>query len=411
MVRIRIDRLAAGGDGVGRLEDGMVVFVPRTAPGDLAEVEVRERKRRFARARLLRVLEPGPGRVDPPCVHYTGDRCGGCQLQHLALEVQLEAKRSFVGDAIRRIGGRKVEDPDIVPSLSHWRYRTKITLSVREGVVGLHRYDAPDEVFELGDCLIARESLMELLRLVRIHKRELPPGTASVALKEDRSGGLHLVISGGEPGWDPEPMARALGGRVSLWWQPARGAARVVSGGHSAFPALAFEQTNPELAGRIRARAVEWLGEVEGRVVWDLYCGVGDTAMLLAGRGARVYGVDADRQAIEWARSRCGGGSGKVHFVHGLVEESFHRLPEPDLVVANPPRRGMHARVTRELERRARSRGEGKAPLRLCYISCDPATLARDLARLPSFDLRALQAFDLFPQTSHVETAALLESA
>ncbi|GIW50800.1 MAG: 23S rRNA (uracil-5-)-methyltransferase RumA [Gemmatimonadales bacterium] len=408
MVRVRIERLAAGGDGVGRLEDGMVVFVPRAAPGDLAEVEVWERKPRFARARLVRVLEPGPGRVDPLCVHYVADRCGGCQFQHLAAEVQLQAKASLVGDALRRIGKREVGDPAVVPSPAEWRYRTKITLAVSNGIIGLHRYDRPEEVFELGDCLIARESLMGLWRRLQNCKSELPRGVASVALKEDRSGGLHLVVSGGEPPWEPEPLVRALGDRVSVWWQPARGAARVVSGNRRGFPALAFEQINPELAGRIREQAVQWLGEVEGRVVWDLYCGVGDTAFLLVQRGARVYAVDADRQAIEWARSEYAARSGAVEFMHGLVEESLHRLPEPDRVVANPPRRGMHALVTGALEGWARSRRGSRDPIRLCYISCDPATLARDLARLPSFKLLELKAFDLFPQTCHVETVALL---
>ncbi len=419
MVRVRIERLAAGGDGVGRLEDGMVVFVPRTAPGDLAEVEVRERKRRFARARLVRVLDPGPGRVDPPCPHYLSDRCGGCQLQHLSVEVQLKAKRGFVGDALRRIAKREVSDPPIEPSPVSWRYRTKITLAVHNQVIGLHRYDHPEEVFELGDCLIARQSLMGLLGRLRSCRNELPGGATSVALKEDRSGGLHLMIFGGEPPWDPGPLARALGADgVSLWWQPAQGAARVVSGQRRGYPALAFEQINPELAVRIREQAVLWLGEVEGRVVWDLYCGVGDTALLLAGRGGRVYGVDWDREAIEWARGRWGAasgsaefavGAGSAEFIHGLVEESLYRLPEPHRVVANPPRRGMHPLVTRELEGLARRRQGGES-LRLCYISCDPATLARDLARLPSWKLLELRAFDLFPQTSHVETVALLES-
>jgi tRNA/tmRNA/rRNA uracil-C5-methylase (TrmA/RlmC/RlmD family) len=330
-------------------------------------------------------------------------------LQHLASKVQLEAKRSFVAEALRRIGRREVPDPPIAPSPIHWRYRTKITLGVRNGVVGLHRYDSPQEVFPLGDCLIAREALMGLWRRLQDHRSALPAGAGSVALKQDRSGGLHVVVCGGEPPWDPEPLGRALGDeRVSLWWQPGGGAPRVVRGERGGFPALAFEQINPQLAVRIREQAVEWLGEVAGSVVWDLYCGVGDTAILLAERGARVYGVDADRQAIEWARREHRARSGAVEFIYGLVEESLHRLPEPDGVVANPPRRGMHALVTRELERWARRKRDAGAPIRLCYVSCDPATLARDIARLPSLDLLGLKAFDLFPQTSHVETVALL---
>lgn len=409
MVQVRIERLAAGGDGVGRMADGLVVFVPRTAPGDLAEIEVVQRKRRFARGRVLRLLELGLGRLEPPCRHYVEDRCGCCQLQHLSEEVQLAAKRSFVGEALRRIGKRRVEDPPITGSPLRWRYRTKITLAVKGGVIGLHRYDQPDEVFSLEDCLIAREPLMKLWSALKDRANLLPRGAASLTLREDRSEGLHLIVAGGEPPWDPGPLASALEGmRSSIWWQPARGAARVVSGAVTGYPALAFEQVNRSLASSIREEAIASLGEVRDRIVWDLYCGVGDSAGLLAQKGARVYGVEVDRQALEWARQHHRIWSNRITFIQGLVEENLPRLPEPDRVVVNPPRGGLHPRVTRWLQawaQRRRDQGDG---IRLCYVSCDPATLARDLARLPSLELLEVRAFDLFPQTSHVETLAVL---
>src|SRR5215207_7400091 len=122
---VRILRLAAGGDGVGRLPDGKTVFVPRTAPGDLVEPsEVREHKR-FARARIQRVDEPSPLRVDPRCPHYVVDECGGCQLQHVEYQAQLSARQSFVGDALRRLGKRDAPDPPLVPAAKTYDYRTK----------------------------------------------------------------------------------------------------------------------------------------------------------------------------------------------------------------------------------------------------------------------------------------------
>ena len=127
---VNIARIAAGGDGVGRLGDGRTVFVPRTAPGDLVELNNLQLHGRFARARLGRVVEAGSGRTQPRCPHYEQDECGGCQLQHLTTEHQLAAKRSIVGDAFRRIGRLEADDPEIAPSDREWGYRTKLTLAV-----------------------------------------------------------------------------------------------------------------------------------------------------------------------------------------------------------------------------------------------------------------------------------------
>ena len=404
MTVVAITRISAGGDGVARLPDGLVVFVPRTAPEDEADVEIEERRKRYARARLVGLVRPGAVRVEPECSHYTADRCGGCQLQHLAPTAQLEVKRGIVGDALRRIGRREVPNPEIVPAPSVWRYRTKITLAASGQRIGLHPHDAPGTVFALRDCLITREPLMQLWSSVSRHRTLLPSELEDVVLREDRAGGLHLVAGGGREPWDAGPLAAAVGGNgVSYWWRPQDGAARVVAGPQTGFPALAFEQVNPVLGSRIREDAVAALGELTGRVVWDLYGGVGDTARLLAARGATVWSVDRDRGAIEWARRQEGADS--IHWVTGLVEESLHRLPTPNSVVVNPPRGGLAARVSGVLE----DWGAGRPGVRLAYISCDPATLARDLTRIPSLALAQVRAYDLFPQTSHVETLAVLE--
>ena len=151
MSRVRILRLAAGGDGVGRLADGKTVFVPRTAPGDLVELTgVREHKR-FARARLGQLVEPSPHRVEPRCPHYIRDECGGCQFQHVDSDIQRESRRAVVGEAIRRLGKREVIDPPLEPAIQEYDYRTKITLHVAPGgrPIGLHRYDRAEQIFDL----------------------------------------------------------------------------------------------------------------------------------------------------------------------------------------------------------------------------------------------------------------------
>ena len=408
MITVTIDRIAAGGDGVGRHPDGRVVFVPRTSPGDVAQVEEVQSKRRFLRARLVNLESPGADRIAPRCPHYVADGCGGCQLQHLTPAAQLAVKRTVVGDALRRIGKIPADDPPIREPADGWRYRSKITLAVRETshgrVIGLHRQAEPGVIFGLEDCFITNERVMDLWRAVRPHADLLPPGIEALVLREDRDGGLHVVARGGGGApWRATELASRLDPSVSLWWQPSGGAARVMCGPETGFPALAFDQSNAALAGDIRESAVEALGGIQDAVVWDLYGGVGDTAALLAARGARVWSVDSDRTAQEWAARNA---SPDITFIRGLVEQTLDRLPDPDAVVVNPPRCGLATAVVCGLERW----GKKRRGATLAYISCDPATLARDLRALPGFALRRLTAYDLFPQTSHVETLAIGEA-
>ena len=405
MTPVRILRLAAGGDGVGKLSDGRTVFVPRTAPRDLVELtDVREHKR-FARARLHRVVEGSPHRVEPRCHHYVRDECGGCQLQHLENETQLASRRGFVGDALRRIAKREVADPPIIPAVKTYDYRTKLTLHVQSGGrrIGLHRYDRADQVFDLQWCHITVPPLMDLWQSVRRLRGLLPPQLTQLVLRMDRSGGCHIVIRVGEGevwsgGERLHRELQRLGARATLWYQPGSGAARAVAGAGEAFPATVFQQVNPEMGDRVRDFAVQQLGDLAGGKVWDLYAGIGETTAKLVERGATVESVELDRRAVEEAEAR-----GPIARRHtGRVEDVLRELRRPDQVIANPPRTGMDERVTAELER--------VRPSRLVYISCDPATLARDLARLPHFQLNLVQAFDLFPQTTHVETVAVLDS-
>jgi 23S rRNA (uracil1939-C5)-methyltransferase len=403
---VRILRLAAGGDGIGKLPDGRTVFVPRTAPGDLVELARLSQHKRFARARLQRVLESSPHRVEPRCPHYVRDDCGGCQLQHVDNQIQLESRRGFVGDALRRIAKRDVPDPPIVPADKTYDYRTKLTLHVEAtgGRIGLHRYGRADQVFDLMRCHITVPELMELWQAVRKLRALLPPKLQQVVLRLDRVGSRHLLlrVGDGEVWSGAERLRRELekrGCAATVWWQPPGGVARAMAGAAEAFPATVFEQVHPEMGDRVRGFAVEQLGDVSGRRVWDLYAGIGETTEQLVARGAVVESVELDRRAVEEAEVR---GPAARRYT-GRVEGLLRKLGRPDLVIANPPRTGMDERVATELER--------IRPERLVYISCDPATLARDLERLPHFRLVLVQAFDLFPQTTHVETVAVLEPA
>jgi len=400
MISVPIETIAAGGDGVGHLPDGRAVFVPRTAPGDTTEIEITEEKSRYARARIREISLASALRVTPECPHYVIDRCGGCQLQHLSADAQRDAKGRIVQDALRRIGGMTVEQPAVTPSSAGWRYRTKITLAVRGQVIGLHQEGNPDEVFPLVDCLITQQALMDVWGMLRGQRHLLPAGLTSLVLRQDRDGGLHVIAVAGTEPWDAAPLRAVLGDGISVWWHPEGGAARVVAGPRTGFPATAFAQMNPPLAERIRSDAVAALGDIEGRVVWDLYGGVGDTARLLAAHGAKVWSIDADRSAIDWAKNA----GGTITYQSARVEDAIQKLPRPHAIVVNPPRTGLHERVTAQLARWEGDHGK------LVYISCDPATLARDLKRLPALQVSVLTAYDLFPQTAHVETVVVLEA-
>ena len=411
MTAVRILRLAAGGDGVGRLDDGRTVFVPRTAPGDLIEVAHLRLHRRFARGRVGSVIEAGPERVAPRCPHYVEDDCGGCQLQHLEGGAQREARRSFVGDALRRLGGLDVPDPPIVPAPSDWEYRSKLTLHVSPDRrrIGLHPIDRPDRVFDLAWCHIADARLMELWQQVRRRRELLPEGLERLVLRLDRAGARHIIAGvAGTTVWSgAASLGRALtaaGTPATLWWEPERGAARAVSGSPEAFPATVFEQVHPAMGDRARLAALTALGDVGGHHIWDLYAGIGDTTDELAARGASVESVEADARAVRFAERRAQAGATRVRRHAGRVEHLLQELRDPALVVTNPPRTGMDERVTDALRERR--------PRRIVYISCDPATLARDIRRLgEGYRVDSVEAFDLFPQTAHVESVTVLEAA
>jgi 23S rRNA (uracil1939-C5)-methyltransferase len=403
---VRILRLAGGGDGVGRLEDGRTAFVPRTAPGDLVELTRVRSHRRYARARLARLLEPSPDRVVPRCPHYVHDECGGCQLQHLGPEAQRRARRTFVGDALRRIARLDVADPDLVPAELEFDYRTKITLTASDDGrrTGLHPLDQPARVFDLIHCHITTPDLMSLWTELRGLRALLPRGLRQMVLRLDRRGGRHLVLVLPPPlRWSgAETLFRELvarGAEATVWLQPEGGEAAAVAGSSEPFPATVFEQVHPAMGDRVRAHAIAALGDVAGRPVWDLYAGIGETSAALARAGASVESVESDPRAVAEAESR----GPAAHRHVGRAERVVDRLGAPELVITNPPRTGMHERVTAALER--------LAPRRIVYISCDPATLARDLTRLPGFRLSGALAFDLFPQTAHVETVAVLDRA
>jgi 23S rRNA (uracil1939-C5)-methyltransferase len=417
---LRIESIASGGEGVGRLADGRAVFVHRTAPGELVEVRIVQEGRRWARAGLLRVLEASPDRRDPLCPHYA--ECGGCTLEHLTYAAQLRAKARIVGDALRRIGKRDVQDPEVVASPRETRYRNRVSFALRrEGagrvLAGFHALGDPDRIVEIdGRCLLPEEPIAEAWDGIRDSwgpdARRLPSGERlRLTLRGSASGAVSLLVEGGFSPGRPLELVGLVPGLESVWHRPGPGPAELVAGAPG-LPEVwgdeeievggtAFLQVNRSAAALLESHVLDLMGDVGGLRVIDAYCGVGFHARRLARAGATVVGIELDPAAVEEARRTAPPGAS---FREGAVEAHLpHALPA-DVVLLNPPRAGVAEEVAAVLAEHP--------PRRVVYVSCDPATLARDLGRLGSgYEVESLRSFDLFPQTAHVETVVALRAA
>lgn len=400
MAMVRVESIAAGGDGIGRL-DGLAVFIPRTAPGELVEADIRPQGR-MARGRLLRVVEPSPARVEPACRHYDGDHCGGCQLQHVSMEAQLAAKQRIVQDAFVRIARRDVGLPTIVPSGSPWEYRSRLTLTMRwlrgNWVMGLHAFDDINRVFDLLECPITDASVVAAWNDVRRAARFLPRASELRGTIRRVGTELALVLEGGTTWPSARDFAAALPALHVIRWLPDQGPARVIVDHRvSGAPEESFDQVNPPVAVAARAELVARALAISPRTAIDAYAGLGAAARSLAERGVSVTAIEVDASASRFAAGHLPEGS---RAIAARVEDVLSKYLPADVVILNPPRAGVDAKVTQLLEK--------TPPPLVLYMSCDPATLARDVSRLPTYRVNSLRAYDMFPQTAHVEVVCEL---
>ena len=376
-----IDGLAAGGDGVGRAPDGRVVFVPFTAPGDRVRVRVHERHARFVRARIDTLLAPGPGRTDPLCPVFGS--CGGCAWQHVAYPVQLEAKTKILADAFSRIGGIALPAPPrVVPAPRPYGYRNRARVLVQRGRVGFRRRRS-SAVCATSRCpvlvpeLDAKLSGLEARAHGRAGEWELAAGSG--VARASRLPGRH-------------------GGRVTL----AVGADRIgVSPG-------VFAQANADMLGPLAEAVTAAAGS--GRIALELFAGAGFLTLGLARSFERVVALEGSVAAVRDLRANLRAAEILNTKVHAERLESALRRGvfddlRPDVLVLDPPRVGLPGESASTLA--------GLGARRIVYLSCDPATLARDAAVFVQrgYALRDLVGFDLLPQTFHVEALAVLERA
>jgi 23S rRNA (uracil1939-C5)-methyltransferase len=403
VVSVPIESIAAGGDGVGRKE-GLVVFVPRTAPGDVVTAHISGRGH-FARGTLRSVVTPSPVRIDPPCPHYARDKCGGCQLQHMTYDAQLAAKQMIIRDSLQRIGKRSIDPPAIERSPKEWRYRTKLTLAMRRRgsrwIAGLHPYDDPVRVFPLTDCPITDRRVVSAWHEVMEADAYFPDAKELRGSIRITSGGPTLVMMGGESWAARDQFSTAAPSLSAVWWEPADDKPRrlLYDRRVDRTPSASFAQVNAEMAEILQQYVLERARGFRPRTAVDAYAGAGQTATALSNDGIEVTAIELDPHASEWSASQLRPPS---RAVQGRVEDVLPTVLPADLIILNPPRAGVDALVAEILEANVSwIRG-------LIYVSCNPATLARDISRLPSYGIDAVRAFDMFPQTAHVETVCEL---
>ncbi len=405
MVSLEIDSIAAGGDGVARA-NGLVVFVPRTAPGELVTARI-SGKGSFARGTLRTIARCSEERVEPPCEHYTRDRCGGCQIQHMGYAAQLRAKKRIIKDALERIGKRTPELTDVEPSPSEWRYRSKLTLAMRrsgggEWVAGLHHYDNPSKIFALRDCPITDRAVVAAWREILDQSRLFPAVSVLRGSVRTTSDGPIFVITGGTRWPDGPAFFDAVPGIAAVWWENEEGSKRLVGDrrpARSLQPPVSFQQVNAEVALNLRKHVISMILGYSPKAMVDAYSGSGDTAIPIAKSGVRVTAIELDSEAARWCGLHLPEGSVSLR---ARVEEALPKVLPADAVILNPPRAGTDSRVTEILEQLA------DKPRVIAYVSCNPATLARDVARLPGYRIASVVPFDMFPQTAHVETVCEL---
>ncbi|HEY0716066.1 MAG TPA: class I SAM-dependent RNA methyltransferase [Streptosporangiaceae bacterium] len=420
--------VANGGWCVARLDgSGPVVFVRHTLPGERIRARITEVTARFARADAIQILAPAAGRVEPPCPYAHPGGCGGCDWQHASLPAQRELKAVVVRQQLRRIAGIEwpvtveplpgdapddtPDGPGPGPGLG---WRTRVTFAVRpDGVAGLRGHRS-HQVAEIGDCLIAHPRIRDL----GVPRRRWPRARSVTAATGTGGPERAVIVTGGRPPADPAQLAaetvigQARGrttvvrGRPFLLQQAAGRSWRVSAAG--------FWQVHPALADVLATAVLEALRPQPGDTALDLYCGAGLFTGVLAaavGPDGAVTGVEMDRTAVRDARRNLRGMPWATVYQGDAGQILARRdLAPARLTVLDPPRAGVSRDVLGHLVRSAPGLTGQR---RIAYVSCDPATLARDIALLlpHGWRLESLRAFDAFPMTHHIECLAVLAAA
>jgi len=389
---VTIEKLVYGGDGLAHIGT-QAVFVPFAAVGDLLRIRITEVERNYARGVIDQVISPASARRTPPCANF--GVCGGCQLQHLEYQSQLEAKAGFVRESLRRLGNIEWEGEIDIRSASEFGYRSRAEIKVAREENGQARIGyfraATQDVCEVTDCLNLLPAVNRELQRLHTEPSLIPSDATRIFLT---AGDEEVIVT---PATGEDSRMEEL---------DALGTAHQrIAGMNYEFGVRSFFQGNRQLIEELLEVAI---GGAQGAFAVDLYAGVGLFSLQLARVFEQVCAVEGNRAAanhgIENARAN---GVNNLWFepisVESWLKYKSPELPRPDLVLMDPPRAGAGQQV---IERLA-----AFAPSSLAYVSCDPSTLARDLRLLLDYDYRinSITVLDMFPQTYHVETVVRMK--
>ena len=469
LIELAIADAAEGATCFGRMDGGLAVFVHgQAAVGDTVQAEVTRIKKNLLEARLVRVVAPSPDRIEPVCPHFGA--CGGCKWQHIRYDAQLRIKRKLVTDALEHIGGfAGVDVREPLPSPLTFGYRNKIDFSFGDrrfltaaemGIeaaaltkpmdfaLGFHAAGVFSKVLDIDRCHIATDEMNAALEVVKrfARARKLRPYSShthegflrNLVIRKAFSGGgcmVHLITSTHDPALMGEllrELLAALGEGLTTFINGVTqrlntvayaDETHVIHGpGHLVeelgglrfkISPNSFFQTNTPQAERLYQTALDFAGLMPGDVAHDLFCGTGTIALYLARACRRVYGFELEESAVRDARANAElNGVTNCEFRHvdmkhlGATLADLGPEAKADVVVTDPPRAGMHEKAVETLR--------ALPPRRIVYVSCNPASLARDAKLLCEgglYKLGPIQPVDLFPHTYHIESVAILDRA
>ena len=444
IVKVTIEDMSSEGLGVGR-SDGLALFIKDTVIGDVAEVKVMKMKKTYGYARLMRLLLPSPDRVDAPCP--VAKQCGGCQIQAMNYEAQLRFKENKVRGNLQRIGKfQEIPMEKIIGMDTPFRYRNKAQFPIgtdKNGklIAGFYA-GRTHSIIECKDCLLGNEINQKILEIVLKHMEshkisayDEKAGKGLVRHVMTRVGSktgevmVCIVVNGDNlpsseeltkklseiPGMasitlniNKEQTNVIMGRKLKLLWGKEYIEDEIGTVRFRISP-LSFYQVNPLQTEKLYGKALEYAGLTGNETVWDLYCGIGTISLFLAQRAKKVYGVEIVPEAIADAKQNAKlNGITNAEFYVGKAEDVLPEKYEKEqikaeVIVIDPPRKGCEQTVLETMIR--------IEPERIVYVSCEPTTLARDVAvlRRLGYQLRAVEPVDMFPHTKHIEVVAGLE--
>ena len=380
--RIKIEKIAFGGEGVGRINN-LVVFIPFAAPGDELEIEITGCKKKFARGRILKIVQASPQRVNPLCKYY--GHCGGCCYQHLSYEHQMEIKKLQVEEVFKKIGSvaaPPVSETVASPEIYHYRGKAQFHRDSTSAAPQLGFLDiSGGKIVDIERCEIMEETINKKISRLR----------EDLFIRNQKDARLNI--------WSELPsdytnrkgqMKRLAGGREFL------------------VPTDGFFQANLFLTDALAAKVCSLATSGQVTNLIDTYCGCGLFSILLAPFAGNILGIELNEESIKFARINAEKENMKnVKFIQGDVEKILarrHLLPEGeiDVIILDPPRAGCSKMILESIA--------SMQPRKIIYVSCNPATQARDIKFLceNGYNLLRLLPFDMFPQTQHIEVLGLL---